>query len=220
MQRRDCIALLTLAASPLASTLAQAQGAPQDGAQYRRLPRPMATTVPAGKIEVIEFFWYGCPHCFVFDPALKQWLSAAPADVAFRRVHVGFGGLFRLHQRFFYALEAMGVEAELHDRVFKAFHIDRLPVGNEEAMQSLAVTLGLDAAKFKQAWGSFGVQSKCIQATRLSDDYGIDGVPALAIAGRFVTAPDMAGNRSMSEQQLGLAALRVTDYLIGLARQG
>ena len=215
MQRRDCIAAL-LAAS--ASPLVLAQVPPQEGLQYRRLPQPLPTNTP-GKIEVIEFFWYGCPHCFVFDPALKQWLAAVPADVAFRRVHVGFSGLFRLHQRLFYTLEAMGVEAELHDRVFTAFHIERVPVETETAMQNLAAKLGLDATKFRQAWTSFGVQSKGLQATRLSDDYGIEGVPALAIAGRYVTAPDMAGARGMSEQQLGVAALRVTDHLIGLARQ-
>ena len=220
MQRRDCIAAL-LAAT--ASPLVLAQGTPLEGMQYRRLPQPVSATGTntPGKIEVIEFFWYGCPHCFVFDPALKRWLSTTPADVAFRRVHVGFGGLFRLHQRMFYTLEAMGVEAAMHDRVFNAFHVERVPTDNEAAMQDIAVLrLGLESAKFRQAWTSFGVQSKCMQATRLTDDFGIEGVPTLAIGGRYITAPDMAGSRGMSEQQLGVAALRVTDYLIELARKG
>ena len=219
MKRRDCLSALALAASPLAASLAEAQGAPQEGRQYRRLPQPIGTSTPV-KVELIEFFWYGCPHCFVFDPALKQWLANAPADVAFHRVHVGFGGILRLHQRFFYALEALGLDAALHDRVFHAFHVERVDVASDGALQALAVKLGVDGAKFRQAWTSFGVQSKCMQATRLSDEYGIDGVPALSIGGRFVTAPSMAGNRSMSEEQLGVAALRVTDYLIGLARRG
>ncbi|MBV8501031.1 MAG: thiol:disulfide interchange protein DsbA/DsbL [Paucibacter sp.] len=216
MQRRNCLSLLALAAG---SPLALAQGTPQEGVDYRRLSQPLATSTP-GKIELIEFFWYGCPHCFVFDPALKQWLSALPADVSFRRVHVGFGALHRLHQRFFYALEALGLEDTLHDRVFKAFHVDNENVDSDNALQALAIKLGVDGAKFRQAWASFGVQSKCMQATRLSEDFRIDGVPSLGIGGRFLTAPSMAGRRGMSEQQIGMAALRVTDYLLGLMRQG
>ena len=217
MKRRDCLGLLALT-TPLMGAPALAQGAPQEGRQYRRLPQAQATSTP-GKIELIEFFWYGCPHCFIFDPALKQWLSGAPADLSFRRVHVGFGGMIRLHQRFFYTLEALGVEGELHDRVFNAFHVERMDVGSENALAALAVKLGLDATKYRQAWASFSVQSRCMQAARLSDDYGIDGVPALSVGGRFVTAPSMAGV-GMTEQQSGVAALRVTEYLIGLTRKG
>lgn len=222
MQRRQFNALpLTLALGAAAATTSRealAQGGPVEGKQYRQLPKPMPTHAP-GKIELLEFFWYGCPHCFVFDPLLKQWLAQAPADVAFRRVHVGFGGVLRLHQRFFYALEALGVEAELHDRVFNAFQVEQVDVNSDEALLALGTKLGLDAAKLRQAWNSFGVQSKCMQATRLSDDYGIDGVPALSIAGRYVTAPSMVATRGTPERQSGTTALAVTDYLIGLARK-
>jgi len=139
--------------------------------------------------------------------------------VAFRRVHVAFGGVLRLHQRFFYALEALGVEGELHDRVFEAFHIERVNVESDTALFALGTKLGLDGTKLRQAWNSFGVQSKCMQATRLSEDYGIDGVPALSVAGRFVTAPSMVAMRGTPERQSGTTALAVTDYLIGLARK-
>jgi thiol:disulfide interchange protein DsbA len=219
MQRRQFNALPLALALGTAGREALAQGSPVEGQQYRQLPQPLHTTVPAGKIEVIEFFWYGCPHCFVFDPLLKQWLAQAPADVAFRRVHVGFGGLIRLHQRFFYALEALGAEAELHDRVFNAFQLEQANLNSDEALLALGTRLGLDAGKLRQAWNSFGVQSKCLQATRLSDDYGIDGVPALGIAGRFVTAPSMVATRGTPERQSGTTALAVTDDLIRLARK-
>jgi len=214
MQRREFAALFAAAGF---SGLSRAQAAaPVEGQQYKRLPQALPTT--AGKIELVEFFWYGCPHCFVFDPTLNQWLHTLPADVSFRRVHVGFQALHRLHQRMFYALEAMGKEAEVHERVFAAFHLQHLDVSDEDAVFRLVTSLGLDPAKFKQAWTSFGVQSKCLQASRLSEDYRIDGVPSLGVAGRFLTAPSMAGKRGQTEQQLGVEALTVTDHLIQLAR--
>jgi thiol:disulfide interchange protein DsbA len=220
MNRRDCLtSALALAAGSLTSRLAQAQGAPQEGAQYQRVSHLIGGNSP-GKIELIEFFWYGCPHCFLFDPQLKQWLTSAPADVSFRRVHAGYNGLVKLHQRFFYTLEALGVEEALHERVFQAIQIERQDAMSETAMQTMAVKLGVNADKFRQAWTSFGVQSKCLQATRLFDDSGADGVPTLCIGGRFITSPAMVGTHGMTEQQMGLNALRVTDYLIGLARRG
>src|SRR6218665_3853548 len=121
MKRRDFSAVLGLSA---VSGLALAQGAPVEGRHYQRLSQPLPT--PPGKVEVLEFFWYGCPHCFAFDPVLEAWVKQLPADVTFRRVHVGFRANIKLHQRLFYALEAMGKEAELHARVFNAFHRDRL----------------------------------------------------------------------------------------------
>ena len=218
MQRRQFTALPLVLALGAAGREALAQGAPVEGRQYRKLPSPLPTNTP-GKIEVIEFFWYGCPHCFVFEPALRGWAAKAPADVALRRVHVGFAGIHRLHQRFFYALEALGVEAGLHERVFNAFHVENADVSSESAMIALGVKLGVDEAKLRQAWTSFGVQSKCMQATRLSDDYGLDGVPTLGIAGRYVTAPSMVAAQGVPERVSGATALAVTDYLIGLARK-
>jgi len=138
--------------------------------------------------------------------------------VAFRRVHVGFNGIIKLHQRLFFTLEAMGKEAEVHTRVFNAFHIERREINDEAAVFALAAQLGLDPVAFKQAYSSFGVQSKCLQATRLSEDYKLDGVPTIGVAGRFTTSPSMAGTRGQTEQQLGVQALQVTDYLLKLAR--
>ena len=219
MQRRDFNALVGLGGLAGVAGIAGpafAQGGPVEGQQFQRLPQPLPTT--PGKIELIEFFWYGCPHCFVFDPTLNQWLHTLPADVSFRRLHVGFNGVIKLHQRLFFALEAMGKEAEVHARVFNAFHIERREVNDEAAVFALVGQLGIDPAAFKQAWSSFGVQSKCLQATRLSEDYRIDGVPTLGVAGRFTTSPSMAGTRGQTEQQLGVQAVQVADYLIKLAR--
>ena len=220
MKRRDfsALSLTTLAAASagLAPTWALAQGGPVEGKQYQRLSQ--ALPVPAGKIEVVEFFWYGCPHCFAFDPVLEAWVKQLPADVTFRRAHVGFRANIKLHQRMFYALEVMGKEAELRARVFAAFHTERIDLDDEKAIFALAGRLGLDSAKFADAFNSFGVQTKCAQATKLSEAYRIDGVPSLGIAGRFLTSPAMAGARGQAEASQGQQAVAVADFLIKLAR--
>ncbi|MEJ6005830.1 thiol:disulfide interchange protein DsbA/DsbL [Paucibacter sp. AS339] len=224
IKRRDFSATLglgTLAGLGLAGAmpgLAQAQGGPIEGKQFERLAAALPPTHP-GKIEVIEFFWYGCPHCFAFDPALSAWVKQLPADVTFRRVHVSWNAYNKLHQRLFFALEAMGKEAEVHDQVFHAFQVDRLPLDSEKSITELAVKLGLDGAKFSAAFNNFGMNAKCEQANKLSEAFHIDGVPALGIGGMFLTSPSKAGIRGQSEQQLGKQALAVADYLINLARQ-
>lgn len=220
MKRRDFSALAAVSGlSGLALSLpgpSLAQGGPVEGRQYQRLSQPLPTA--PGKIEVVEFFWYGCPHCYVFDPVLEAWVKRLPADVAFRRVHVGFNAMIKLHQRLFFALEAMGKEAELRGRVFNAFHQERLDLSDEKSITALAVRMGLDQAKFTAAFNSFGVQTKALQASKLSEAYRIDGVPALGIAGRFLTSPSIAGTRGQSEIALGQQAVAVADYLIQQVR--
>lgn len=215
MNRRDFSALMGVSAlSPLA--LAQG-GAPVEGRQFTRLAQALPVT--PGKIEVVEFFWYGCPHCFAFDPVLEAWVKTLPADVAFRRVHVGFNAMIKLHQKLFFALEAMGKEAEVHMAVFNAFHRDRLDLSTEASVMAMVGKIGVDLVKFKAAFNSFGVQSKCLQAVKLSENFRIDGVPALGIGGRFLTSPSMAGQRGEPEIALGNKAVAVADYLIKLARK-
>ena len=125
MKRRDFSARLAglgLGASTLATPLlAQAQAKPLAETDYVRLSQPLS--VEKGKVEVVEFFWYGCPHCFNFEPALDAWQKKLPADVAFRRVPVAFRESYTIHQRLFYAIEAMGKVEELHRKVFQAIHV-------------------------------------------------------------------------------------------------
>ncbi len=220
MLRRDfSAALIGATALPLlAPSAASAQGGPVDGVQYKRLGQALPT--PPGKIEVIEFFWYGCPHCFVFDPTLEAWVKQLPADVSFRRLHVNFNAMVKLHQRLFFALEAMGVEAQVHQGIFNAFHVQRLSLSDEDSIVAMVGKLGIDTAKFKAAFNSFGVNTKAQQATKLSEEYRIDGVPTLAIGGRFITSPAMAstGVAGLTEEGLGRNAVQVADYLIKLSR--
>ncbi|RQO60393.1 disulfide bond formation protein DsbA [Paucibacter sp. KBW04] len=218
MKRRDFSAQLGLSALGLSTLglpgIAVAQGGPVEGKQYLKLSQALPTT--PGKIDVVEFFWYGCPHCYAFDPTLEAWVKQLPADVAFRRVHVGFRANIKSHQKLFYALEAMGKEAEVHSAVFASFQRD-MPESDKDVI-ALAARLGLDVAKFTAAYNSFGVQTKCAQASKLSEDFRIDGVPALGIAGRYLTSPSIAGTRGAGEQVNGQQAVAVADFLIKLAR--
>jgi len=191
MDRRE----FSLHAASLAGALALAGAsgraaaqiaAPVEGRDYNTLARPVA--VPAdGRIHVIEFFWYGCPHCFVFEPALAAWMARQPADVAFRRVPVAFDALKETHQRVFYTWEALGLVGMMHEATFARFQTRRQPINSLDDMLAFAQESRIDPAKVKAAWNSFGVQTRCREARRLADDYQIDRTPEMAVHGRFTT---------------------------------
>ena len=212
MKRRDFSACLAgLGASTLVSPLAaQAQTKPLSESEYVRLSQPLS--VEKGKIEVVEFFWYGCPHCFAFEPALDAWQKKLPADVAFRRVPVAFRESYTIHQRVFYAIEAMGKIEELHRKVFQAIHVERKRFDKEDELVEFMGKNGVDTAKFKEQLGSFTVTTKAKQASRLAEAYKIDGVPAIGVHGRFYTSGQLAGSPDRS--------LTVASALIDKARKG
>lgn len=215
MKRRDFSALL--ASAPLAGA-ALAQGGPLEGRHYQTLPQILPT--PAGKIEIIEFFWYGCPHCYAFEPMVEAWAKQLPADVNFRKVHVAFRSTVKIHQRMFYALESMGKEAQVRPAVFAALHQQRLPLDDVKSQASFLANLGIDPAKYQDAYNSFGVQTRCSQAEKLSEAYKVDGVPMLGIGGRFITSPSMAdGGERLPESESGRRALQYTDFLIQRIRR-
>ena len=219
MKRRDFSALL--ASAPLAGAAgnALAQGGPIEGRQYMVLNPPLPST--PGKIEVVEFFWYGCPHCFAFEPAIEAWAKQLPADVAFRKVHVAFRANVKIHQRMFYALESMGKEAAARPAIFNAMHQQGLALDDAKSQAKFLSPLGIDPAKYQDAFNSFGVVTKCQQAEKLSEAYRIDGVPSIGIAGRFLTSPSDAAKglpQRLPELELGQKALQITEFLIQRAR--
>lgn len=215
MNRRDFSAQLVgfgLGAAGLTTGLhAHAQGKPVEGQHYVRLGTPVPVNAPAGKIEVIEFFWYNCPHCNSFEPTLEGWVKKLPADVAFRRVPVAFREMYMPQQQLFYALEAMGKVEALHRRVFHAIHTERQRLEKPDEIAAFVEKNGIDKTQFMEVFNSFAVQTKAKQATRLADGYKIDGVPAMGINGRFFTSGTLAG--SMDK------ALAVTEYLVGTLRK-
>jgi thiol:disulfide interchange protein DsbA len=215
MNRRHFSARLAaggLALTALGGTgLASAQGKPVEGTHYVKLAQPVP--VPPGKIEVIEFFWYGCPHCNAFEPLLETWIPKLPADVAFRRVPVAFRDEpFTTHQKIYYALEAMGLLPSMHRKVFYAIHNERQRLDKPADIEAFMAKNNVDGQKFMENFNSFTTQTKVRQATKLAADYKIDGVPTLGVQGRYFTSGTLAGSPQ--------GALAVTEYLIGLARKG
>jgi protein dithiol oxidoreductase (disulfide-forming) len=215
MKRREFTAKLLVATAGGAAigqaALSQVQGTPAEGKQYVRLSQPLPAAT-GGKIEVVEFFWYGCPHCNEFEPMLDAWAKKLPPDVQFRRVPVAFREEpFGAHQRIFYALEAMGQLDAMHRKVFYAIHNDRARLDKPADISEFMAKNGLDGAKFLDIYNSFSVQTKARQAKQLSESYKIDGVPALGIHGRYYTSGSLAGSNDK--------ALAVAEFLIQQARK-
>jgi protein dithiol oxidoreductase (disulfide-forming) len=194
-----------MTAFPL-STLAQQRF--DEGIDYR-LVQPRVPTSSPGKIEVLEFFWYACPHCYRLDPFVAEWKKKLPANVEFKKVHVAFRG--DGHQKIFYTLEAMGREADLGIKVFEEIHVRKNPTSSLIEASAWAKAQGLDVAKFEATWNSFAVQTQQKRANALVNSYKIDGVPMFGINGRFLTSPAMVGGSHAR-------ALQVVDYLISLSK--
>lgn len=189
MKRRDFSYLLGAAASAswvAAPALAQAKP-PVAGSDYLVLEKPAPVEAPAGKIEVIEFFWYSCPHCNVFEPTLAAWIKRVPKDLAVRRVPIAFRDDFVPQQRLYYALEAMGLIEKMHGRVFAAIHGEKLSLNTAESISAWVVKQGVDKAKFMEQFNSFAVANKATKGTQLQNAYKVEGVPAIGVAGRFYT---------------------------------
>lgn len=212
MKRRDFSQLLLGCAGLAATEVVLAQAQPVEGQQYIRLSQAAPVAAPSGKIEVLEFFWYGCPHCNALEPTLEAWLKKLPADVAFRRVPVAFSAMHESHQRLYYTLEALGQLDALHKKIFAAMHVQRQRLDKEADQLAFVTANGVDGAKFTEASKSFSVLSKMRQARQLADAYKIDGVPAFGVQGRYFTAGSLTGSNE--------AALGVVDALIQKVRKG
>lgn len=203
---------LALAAAPFTSIgigTAYAQAQPDEGIDYRLLREPVPTSSGA-KIEVLEFFWYACPHCYHLEPHLAKWKSSLAADVVFKKVHVAFRG--DTHQKIFYTLEALGQADRLGPRVFDEIHQRGNAMGMLMEVSEWAKKQGLDSAKFESTWNSFGVQTQQKRANALVAGYKIDGVPMFGINGRYITSPAMVGGSHAR-------ALQVVDFLIARERK-
>jgi protein dithiol oxidoreductase (disulfide-forming) len=206
INRRDLQQLALLLAA------AAARPSPAQAASHRELRQSAPVEAPPARIEVVDFFWYGCPHCNAFEPMLSAWVSRAPADVSVRHVPVSFQPAFGVHQRLYFTLEAMGLLGDLHRRVFHAIHTERRRLTSEAAIVEWArAQPRVDGDRFANLFGSFGIANKVSRATQLQDAYGVTGVPALGVAGRWLTDGAMAGDMSR--------ALAEVDRLIEQARR-
>jgi len=211
MKRRELIqgaAALGLFGSlgAISPILAQQSGA------FQKARKEVPRSTP-GKIDVVEFFWYGCIHCYNFEPKVNAWKKSLPSDVVFTKVPVAFQGsaVTEGHQRLYYALEAMGKLDMAHSKVFEAMHKDKKKLASEAQIFDFAESIGLKREEFANAFKSFGVNAKCSQARALYASYGAEGVPTLGIDGKFFTSASIAGSEDK--------ALGVAETLIKRQRQ-
>jgi thiol:disulfide interchange protein DsbA len=218
MKRRD-FSLATLGTAATLGSLglnapALAQGPAKfvAGKDYLKLDRPVPTDSEAGKIQLIEFFWYSCPHCNAFEPTFAQWVKNAPKDVVVLRMPVAFRDDFAPQQRLYFALEALGLLEKLHAKVFHAIHVERLPLNTDASIVAWIEKQGVDGAKFADTAKSFGVASKLKRAVQLQNDFKIEGVPSLGVAGKYYVDGTSAGTMER--------ALQVAESLLAQVRQG
>lgn len=181
---------------------------PVEGRNFHRLQMPQPTEAN-GKVEVIEFFWYGCPHCAKLEPMLEGWVKRLPADVSFRKVPAILSDRWAPGARLYYTLEAMNLLDKLNDAVFDAMINQRIDLGNENVLFDWIAKKGVDRKAFADTYKSFSVQAKVRQAAEMTQEYGFSGVPALVIGGKYSPGPELQSYEHM---------LQVADFLIAKNR--
>ena len=213
-RRRFSASLVSAAAASAlaASGGAFAQATPVEGKDFTRVETPQPPSIPAGKIEVLEFFSYACPHCSAFEPALEAWEKQLPADVVLRRVPVSFLMNADNFMHTYYALETIGAVQAMQLKIFRGIHIEKKHLEKGEDIAAFIGANGGDSAKFLAAFKSFSVNTSVARAKKLMADYKVESVPMLIVHGRWMTSPSQAGSQER--------ALAVVDQLAQRVRSG
>ena len=207
---RNLILSAALVSASLFGMSAQAADVPLiAGETYVELSNPVPVAQP-GKIEVVELFWYGCPHCYSFEPVINPWAEKLPADVHFVRIPAMFGGPWDAHGQMFLTLEAMGVENKVHSAVFNAIQKDRKPLTTPDEMADFLATQGVDKDKFLATFNSFAIKGQISKAKELAKKYEVSGVPTMIVDGKYRFDLGTAGGPE--------EALNVADQLIAKER--
>ena len=218
LRRLTCCAALLAVSAPVAGTAAASPAAPKEGAGYQLLPEAQPTD-SGGKVEVIEFFAYYCPHCYAFEPHLADWVKKQGDGIVFRRVHVPRGAPLAAQQRLFFTLESLGLLEQFHGKVFNAYHVERTAFAQDEQVFDWASRAGIDRARFIDTYRSFGVQAKVRRAQAMMEAYRITHWPMIAIDGRFLTSPGMVGESgNVSGNEALQGTLQVMDKLVARAK--
>jgi thiol:disulfide interchange protein DsbA len=188
-------ALAFLAATVLSLSALAAGPEAFEGHEYARLknPQPVAT---GSKVEVLEFFWYRCPHCFQLEPGINAWLKTLPRDAQVRRVPAVFRDDWMPGAKLYYTLEQMKLLDRLHHKVFDAYHVENINLNDPAVLGGWIAKQGVDRKKFEGIFNSFSTQSKATQGAQLATAYAISGVPAFIIDGKYTTSVSMAGNQA------------------------
>jgi thiol:disulfide interchange protein DsbA len=206
------VAAIGLVASTAFASIAD----PKLGSEYVQLASPQPVQTVGKKVEVIEFFMYHCPHCNVLDPYLSEWVKKQGDKIVFKRVHMPYSGANDPEAHLYLTLEAMGKLDEMHAKVFKAMHVDRVRLTKDDVIIDWVGKNGVDKAKFLETWNSFGVMSKLKRLPQVLNAYKIDSVPTLVIDGRLMTSPSVveATNKGMDEASLSKATVQVLDGIV------
>ena len=182
-----------------------------EGEQYLRLSKPQPTSA-TDKIEVVELFWYGCPHCYELEPHIQQWLESKPEDVVFVRMPAVLGPRWELLGKAFYTAGLLGVADKIHPALFEALHEKKQKLNDEAAVQDFFVNHGVKADDFRNTFNSFAVSVKMNNAKSMTRRYAITGVPTIIVNGKFSTGGRQAGNNAN--------IIKVINYLVAQEREG
>lgn len=177
----------------------------KEGVNYELVTPPQPTTT-GDKVEVLELFWYGCPHCFRFEPFIERWVEKKPAHVEFVRMPAIFRASWEPHARAFYATQIMGVWDKVHLPLFNATHQEKRTLDTEEQLRDFFAEHGVNKDEFTKNYNSFAVETRVGRAKMMVSRYGVDGVPAIIVNGKYrISARTAGGNAEM---------LKVIDYLV------
>ncbi|MFT0212009.1 thiol:disulfide interchange protein DsbA/DsbL [Pseudomonas sp. F1_0610] len=206
---RKLILGLTLACASLAGTTAIAAPSIQAGVEYQVLKNKVPVA-DESKIEVVEMFWYGCPHCNQLEPFVTNWQKNLPEDVKLVRVPAMFGGVWDIHGQLFLTLEALKVDSQLHSKVFDAIHKERRQLKDYTDIEKFIVEIGVDKDKFSKMWNSFAIKGQMDKARKLALAYQVQGVPVMVVDGQYLFDIGTAGGLQETTQ--------VADQLIDMVR--
>jgi thiol:disulfide interchange protein DsbA len=207
MRLHHILITISLLLAPILATASESNlNDPLEGAHYIRIVPAQPTTVSEGKIEVVELFWYGCPHCFRLEPYLKKWKETLPENVVFRQIPGVMNPKWESHARAFYAAEVLGVLDKTHQQLFDALHIDRKRIFSQSELADFFEQQGVDREKFLNAYRSFAVSAKVRRSKLLGQANGISGVPTIIVNGKYHTSGTLTGSNA--------GMLQVTDALI------
>ncbi|OOC50273.1 MULTISPECIES: thiol:disulfide interchange protein DsbA/DsbL [Thioalkalivibrio] len=182
----------------------------REGQHYRAIQPPLDTGLEDGKIQVVEIFWYGCPHCYEFEPKVQAWKPGLADDVQFEYLPAPMNDVWALHARVYYTAEKLGVLDEVHQAFYDAIHDQGRQLRSESAILRFINQRGLDADEFRETMRSDAIRQRIVEATEAVQDYAVSGVPTLVINGEASVSASMAGGHD--------EMLEVADYLIERAR--
>lgn len=177
-----------------------------EGTHYEIIANPVRTADP-NKIEISEIFWYGCPHCYAFEPLITSWEEKLPSDVAFVRSPGMWNQTMEIHAQIYYAAEALGVTGKIHDVAFNEIHQRRNYLQTVDAIKDMFVSQGVAPADFDKAWKSFSVSSAVKRANTRMRDYGVRGVPSIVVNGKYLVS---VGGAVPTQTDM----LKIVDFLV------